>query len=143
MVFYNPKKYMDKCLTCGKEIQQTAGKRERKYCGDSCRQIGFLKRNKKHQPMKCLPFEEWNKMVSDNQALLAQQKKYNTQEPRENNLASLVYDLERQLKEVKEEKIPDHRNTSLGKRSWEIEQAKKVSDLQGALSVLRSKLQFF
>ena len=35
------------CLNCGKEVKQTEGKRQRKYCNDACKQIHWKKTNKK------------------------------------------------------------------------------------------------
>ena len=42
-------------------------------------------------------------------------------------------DLERQIAEIRAEKIPAHRNTSIGKKSWEIEQQNLINNLKQKL----------
>jgi len=37
------------CLNCNKEVKQSEGKRERKYCNDTCKQIHWQKTHKKEQ----------------------------------------------------------------------------------------------
>jgi hypothetical protein len=37
--------------------------------------------------------------------------------------------LKAQIASIRAEKLPDHRNTSMGKRSWEIEQKNRVNEL--------------
>jgi DNA-directed RNA polymerase subunit RPC12/RpoP len=37
---------MTKCLECGKPVEQTKGKREKKYCDDKCRAKFYVKKGK-------------------------------------------------------------------------------------------------
>lgn len=41
--------------------------------------------------------------------------------------------IEEQIKAIKAEKCPDHRNTSLGKKVWEKEQRDKITELSQKL----------
>lgn len=38
-----------------------------------------------------------------------------------------------QIKAIKSEKCPDHRNTPAGKRSWEFDQSKRIKELENQL----------
>ena len=41
---------MSNCLECGTELTQTEGKREKKYCGNTCRVKYYLKEKNKDKP---------------------------------------------------------------------------------------------
>lgn len=42
-------------------------------------------------------------------------------------------EIQKQIAAIRAEKIPDHRNTSIGKRVWLVEQSKKIEDLRKQL----------
>jgi len=41
---------MNNCLECGKEVTQTAGKRKKEYCGNTCRVKYYLKKKNEGKP---------------------------------------------------------------------------------------------
>ena len=41
---------MNNCLECGKEVPQTAGKRKKEYCGNTCRVKFYLKKKNEGKP---------------------------------------------------------------------------------------------
>ena len=49
------------CLNCGKELQQTPGKRIKKFCDNTCRSSYWNKHNKDRKTVS-VPVEEWNKI---------------------------------------------------------------------------------
>jgi hypothetical protein len=52
---------MNKCLSCGNALEQKDGKREKKFCNNTCRSSYWFKQNKVPK-VKTVPIEEWNEL---------------------------------------------------------------------------------
>lgn len=52
---------MNKCLNCDKELIQTDGKRDKKFCSNTCRSSYWFKKNKVPK-VKTVSIEEWNEL---------------------------------------------------------------------------------
>jgi endogenous inhibitor of DNA gyrase (YacG/DUF329 family) len=169
---------MKNCLNCNNPVKQIEGKRQRKYCSDSCRQVHWQK-NKKKIPIhksKCieLPQEyrdftnigllntdgtievlgrktangiEWvNPKVMHDVPAWAKTFVYISKEVNLNSdnkeqsapcedLANKMSneEIEKQIEAIKAEKIPSHITTSMGKKSWNFDQQKKINELKNKL----------
>lgn len=129
-----------KCLNCGKAVKQTTGKRAKTYCNEKCRQTHWQKKNKEAHPPARKPGrpkkEEKAPLVVtiteiDNVVTERRDLKVMSQEPVE-----LVDkgELQNQIAAIKAEKIPKHRDTTFGRKSWAIDQQKRIQKLQNDLN---------
>lgn len=100
---------MSNCLTCGEPIEQKTGKRKRVYCSDLCR-VRYFQRNGKQSA----------------KTITVQPK---VPEPPTNPNEAIL----KQIAAVKAEAIPPHRNTTLGRKVWEVEQRQRIIDLESKL----------
>lgn len=128
---------MSTCLNCPKEITQTEGKRSRKFCSDSCRQQYWVK-SKKAKPLleegklysyvggQLIEFVKPNKDAYDGAII----NRFVLEEPIMQSTKVLNVHISHQIAEIRAEKIPAHRNTSIGKKSWEIEQLNRIGELK-------------
>lgn len=57
---------MNNCLNCGKEVNQTPGKKERKYCDDKCKQRHWQKMKSEKKGNVTISREEYEKLLSGN-----------------------------------------------------------------------------
>lgn len=98
---------MNKCLTCGEEIESKPGKKKRLYCDSKCRLRRWQRNNKKQTRKKVLKTQNF---ASDpNDAIL------------------------KQIEAIRAEKVPYNRDTILGRKSWTMEQQKRIQELQSKL----------
>lgn len=51
-------------------------------------------------------------------------------DPKNNKVNIDRLEAEAKIKEIQAEKIPDHRNTSIGRKSWQIEQDNRIKELK-------------
>lgn len=101
---------MNKCLTCGGQIEQKKGKRTRLYCSDLCRVRHFQKHGKqtvKKIESKTTPAA--TPVIEPNEAIL------------------------NQIAVVRAELIPIHRNTTMGRKTWLDDQQKRIIELESKL----------
>ncbi|HEY5391437.1 MAG TPA: hypothetical protein VIJ57_04940 [Hanamia sp.] len=56
---------MNKCLNCGKEVKQTPGKKERKYCDDKCKQKHWQKMKAEKKGNVTISREEYEKLLNE------------------------------------------------------------------------------
>jgi endogenous inhibitor of DNA gyrase (YacG/DUF329 family) len=57
---------MNNCLNCGKEVKQTPGKKERKYCDDKCKQRHWQKMKAEKRGNVTISREEYDSLLKGN-----------------------------------------------------------------------------
>lgn len=129
------------CLNCGKPVKQTEGKRAKNYCDPACRQKHWQKNNKKSAirgpgrpkktPIVVPPNPKDNALI--NAARGRDSNGVNMDETRLSEKEASRELIEDQIKDIKAEKIPPNRDTALGRRSWAIDQKKRIQELENAI----------
>src|SRR5665213_4064201 len=56
---------MNECLNCGKEVRQTPGKRERKYCDDVCKQKHWQKQKAEKNDTVKISRKEYEQLLNN------------------------------------------------------------------------------
>jgi hypothetical protein len=129
------------CLNCGKEVKQTPGKRAKAYCDPNCRQRHWLKNNKKKsgrgpgRPKKTPLIDPSS--PRDNPLINAARGRdsngINMDEVRLAEKEASREFIEDQIKDIKAEKIPPQRDTTMGRKSWALDQKKRIQELENQL----------
>lgn len=149
-----------KCLNCGKAVKQTQGKRAKTYCDEKCRQTHWQKKNKEAHPPARKPGRPKKETVIPEEEVMAEKiiiavpdaekDKKSTidkeaakvlpfnpsklQQEYEEVAQSEKEDIQKQIAAIKTEKIPKHRDTTFGRKSWAIDQQKRIQKLQNDLN---------
>jgi hypothetical protein len=140
---------MKDCLQCSKPLVHVPGRKEKSFCDVNCRNKYFYAQRKKQildakailvsfpadsGGAKPLTFAKPNKKPREiatvdpmEEVHLAAECSYDS--PRIDEGA-----IREQIKIIKAEKCPAYRNTSIGKKSWEIEQKKRIKELENKLN---------
>lgn len=139
---------MEKCIQCSKELHHVPGRKEKSFCDVNCRNKYFYaKRKKEIEDAKVafinLPsdYEEVKKigiLTKDGEIKPLKVKKQGSPKNACDVPEQIIQQPEKeailaQISAIKAEKCPDHRNTSLGRKSWQIEQDKRIQELQNKL----------
>lgn len=114
------------CLNCNKELEQIKGKRERKFCNSTCRSNFWQKENRKNK----LPLPKDYVEMKD---IRISENILHTDTIKENIEVIDNSEIEKQIAEIKEEKIPAERDTPFGKKIWSAEQEKRIVELKNKL----------
>jgi len=145
---------MNKCLNCEKEIVSIEGRRAKKYCDNKgkCKGEYFRKQKKPSQYVNKATFDElesrYNQLINaargrDENGVNNDEVKNTVdtywEEHKNDNPEKAEFDavynkeILSQIAAIKSEKIPAERNTQLGKKSWDNDQRKRISELQSKL----------
>lgn len=138
---------------CGKELIHVEGRKKKKYCNQKCNNADWQKRHyipsTKIPKTKRIPIEEYQKLIFNSKPLKSEtiellnenvivygleQKSYDCDKidnPQgEPNIPNPSKEqIEKQIAEIRKEKIPAHRDTVFGRKSWKIEQDKRINEL--------------
>ena len=131
------------CPVCKIEFDEKTGRRPKKFCSDPCK-VKFWNSQKK------VVVKDYTKQSTGTTQNLNEKKETNftidTNKPDmvrkspegyvegQDYTYSLSEDqVKKQIEAIRAEKIPDHRNTPMGKRSWQIEQQKRIGELEKQL----------
>ena len=106
------------CAFCGEPAEQTDGRRPRKFCTDTCRQKYWQAKNKLKAAAKT---EKTTAVVKK----MSPSVKLAKNEPT---------DIEKQIAAIKAEKIPKDRDTIFGRKSWALDQRKRIAELESKLN---------
>jgi hypothetical protein len=129
-----------KCLNCQKAVKQTPGKRPKLYCSPKCKAEYFKKRQpvdpnkrgpgrpKKEEKVDAPTPPEGDDRPKETSSIQDEPQKWN--EPSQQEINNSIRE---QIKSIKEEKIPGVRDTVLGRKSWAIEQKKRIQELEAKL----------
>jgi hypothetical protein len=123
-----------KCLGCDNMVPQTEKKRAKLYCSDMCRQKVWQEKRRlelaelrsKKEPDHVhveLPSGAVAKVAPD--AL-------NTMTELAKNI-KVESTIEEQIKAIKAEKVPSQRDTPMGRKSWAIDQRKRIQELENKI----------
>jgi endogenous inhibitor of DNA gyrase (YacG/DUF329 family) len=112
------------CPICKKEFNEHTGRRPKKFCSDECKvkfwnafkgRVREVKADKK-MAEELAKDAEVTEILKDIEAV---------------NLADII---KKQIADIRAEKIPPHRNnTTIGRKSWQLEQDKRIRELQQKL----------
>lgn len=113
---------MKNCLFCQKELTHFEGRKQKSFCNVNCRNKYFYK--KRSDLIK--------------QAINGNGKHEEKEEEKEVVTETITIPdneiIQKQIQSIRNEKIPDYRNTPIGKKVWESDQKKKISELQKQLN---------
>jgi len=133
-----------RCLNCKNDVEQTEGKRRKLYCSPKCR-VAFCRKRKPAKKSTRRPgrpkkttidpakiqekIAEVRESIKDIPILYGPMKEVLAVASEENTQLGI----EAMIAIIKTEKIPSHRDTSLGRKSWAAEQQKRINDLESKL----------
>ena len=149
----------DKCKnpTCSNELVHVEGRRKKEYCSTACKNkvnnpISYAKRKAGKPEIKYIPIEEWNKLVSDNTLLLEEIAFYKNKLADKSEIKSTLKNTDTageertnssfdnvplsseeglaKIREIRAERIPKERDTSIGKKVWQNDQEKRILELK-------------
>lgn len=126
---------MSICLekSCGKEFEQNGSKRPKLFCSGKCKQKNYrdkviLELNTLRSSVKEYAHIFTPEVVTGTDPSCNKiQKKYPALVKEKS--ASIL----EQIAAIEAEKIPEHRDTRLGRRSWQQEQENRIQELRGRL----------
>ena len=127
------------CLNCNTIISQTPGKRPKLYCSSKCR-IEFCRRKKaeskpkrgRGRPKKIvIPAQLPDPLPKKFIGIIEGPMKEVLQEASKGN-AKLG--IEAMIAAIKAEKIPTQRDTPMGRKSWALDQKKRIQELEKQLN---------
>jgi hypothetical protein len=146
-----------KCLNCGKKLIHTKGRRPKKYCGAKCR-MKYLSQHQRQFVQRStydalvVENEQLRTQIEEllaagkdgrpkkgpNKAILANDHLTPPVPPKEEETPNLPPknqsgDILAQIKAIRAEKVPDHQNTALGRKSWKLEQDRRIKELENQL----------
>ena len=115
------------CKNCDKELVQLPKKKVKEFCNSTCRSNFWQKqKRKKKKPSK--------------EALSKPEYKTSSAELAKGIQSVTVVvatadqvDIENKIAAIRAEKIPPERNTVFGKKSWAIDQSKRIEELKNQL----------
>lgn len=145
--------------SCGKEITQYTGRRPKKYCSVACRNAHYKvlfpskKKENKIDPLKLLSQFKFEIMYYDSdlkifreptqEELMSAMAKFKAtdQQKKARDYAhgksetptDANAEIQAQIKSIQSEKIPAHRDTIYGRKSWAIEQQARIDELKKKL----------
>lgn len=139
---------MKDCLQCSKPLVHVHGRKEKSFCDVNCRNKYFYAKRKKeiedakvllvsiptdYAEVKPLTFAKPHKKPRESayvdpgaEVQLTSECSYDSPKIDEEAIRE-------QIKAIKSEKCPAHRNTSIGKKSWQMEQDKRIQELENQL----------
>lgn len=114
------------CKYCGKELEAKTAKKV--FCDDKCR-IYY----KRELVRGTLVLPKVGQHLGT--GIITERKQHNHALTITINPTGINNDSEilNQIEEIKKEKIPKERDTTLGKKMWSIDQQKRISELQNKL----------
>lgn len=137
----------ERCLNCNKILDQMEGKKTKVFCNSTCRSnywqrssglekqgktaeeiVSYLSKNfaSKRPDKKEIKLPNFHKVVAETpQDVVDRVKEVMNGQDQE--------DILKQIAAIKAEKIPTHRDTSLGRKVWELEKKQRISDLEKQL----------
>ncbi len=151
---------MSKCeyFDCKNEVTQTQGRRPRKFCSDSCRQKDYVKKKKlkptieegkvysvKDGKLHLFTFKTESEYDDNHKSEILEGDGIKWKWSSNKELGTVYYEngkiypidhavsqsyLKQKLAEIKAEKCPTHRDTPIGRKSWDIEQQNKIKEFQ-------------
>lgn len=128
-----------KCLNCHSDLSQKKGKLAPVFCSNSCRSNYWQRSDRLEKAGK--PIEEVVKILNQNPSKKRVKLKNlpkvvaNTPAEVKKEVSDNMDNQEilAQIAAIRAEKIPELRNTTLGRKSWNIEQEKKIAELKSKL----------
>lgn len=147
---------MEKCLQCSKELIHVPGRKQKSFCDVNCRNKYFYAKRKQeialakaalslppliiNGPEFSTPYpltgpkasvalhNAENKDQFTQTAHMTKKQFEALNEPIEKN-----EDIQRKIDEIRKEKIPKERDTPIGRKSWQIDQQKRIQELKNQL----------
>lgn len=142
---------VDKCKNCGNELHHVEGRRKKKFCSPKCK-IAHWNKNSGKKEKKYVRIETYNELALQLEKLTKEKSEGTalqevTVEDKIVVLTDSVNQISEtvkpdtdkdaivaQIKAIRAEKIPSHRDTPIGKKVWAADQRKRVEVLEKELS---------
>lgn len=131
---------MEKCLQCSKQLKHVPGRKQKSFCDVNCRNKYFYAQRKKQITdakafLVPLPpdYFEVNKAATLAKEVAPDELDRLSNLIKESPDAASVLEHARigdRIRAIKSEKIPESRDTVLGRKAWAIEQQKRITELE-------------
>lgn len=124
---------MTNCKHCNVELTHIEGRKQKYFCNVNCRNKYFYSERSKliknaKAAIRGLP-DEMKEGITHVGILSSKGEIINKEEIR----IPINDEIQSQINAIKSEKIPDYRNTAIGRKIWQNEQNAKVAELQKLL----------
>lgn len=126
---------MTNCLQCGKELTHVEGRKRKHFCDNNCKNKHFYAERQKlikaalsNRPQ--ISVQDLTKGTQEVKSITEPLPTTNyTITPKPPTTLD-EQELKKQIADIRAEKIPAHRDSTLGRKSWQQEQQKRISELQ-------------
>ena len=130
---------MEKCPVCEKEFDPITGRRRRKFCSDNCRQKAWQANNKSVPPEGKKEFPPSDAEVKAKTAEKNKKSEAKVAPPSDEEIKLAAAEANRKeiqnkIANIKAEKIPKERDTTIGRKSWALDQKKRIQELEAKLN---------
>jgi len=140
--FFTPTKYPEgQCQNCGKQLTKTPGKRAKTFCSTTCRSGFWQKQKRRKNGQSKKPGRPKKEPVISIDVAEIPTEVYNRPgmvvvKPSGKQVdAAIENDLIiSKIASIKAEKIPPQRDTTMGRKSWALDQKKRIQELEKQLS---------
>lgn len=142
-------KKISNCLFCNSELPLIEGKRKREFCNGNCRNKYYYKKSREGvSPKKVGRPKGILEVIMEREKEVEKKLKevplFKTKkeivepiikdEYGQNPILTYIEKVHKEIEAIRSEKLPAHRNTTWGKKSWEAEQKQKIKELQNKLN---------
>lgn len=130
------------CLNCKNDVPQTKGKRAKLYCSQKCRveyfrakEAAITPKRGPGRPPKNLAAQAQQETEQRQNPLINAARGRDASGVNEDELVLAQKEaIREEIAEIRAEKIPAHRNTSIwGQKSWKLEQQKRIQELENKI----------
>ena len=149
---------MEKCLHCSKELKHVPGRKQKSFCNVNCRNKYFYAKRKREvevaktallattrnpqngflenvlavnpiTPIQAVALHNAENKDQFTQAHILSKKQADEVFGPNRGLP----DIQKQIDEIKAEKIPKERDTPMGRKAWEMDKQKRIQELKNQL----------
>lgn len=144
---------MKNCLHCAKELKHVPGRKEKSFCDVNCRNKHFYAKRKElikkglsaeKEILKASPMtpeqsvalhnaENKDQFTQIHEIPLNKVKELYVDQTASYEALAKNEDIQKQIEAIKSEKCPKERDTPMGRKSWQLDQAKRIKELENQL----------
>lgn len=126
---------MEKCLQCSKALQHVPGRKQKSFCDVNCRNKYFYAKRKKESEDARVVLSSQIKITTPGNEQVSLEWSPEAHKKARVKVVAKVLSLgdeviRGQIKSILDEKCPKERDTPLGRKSWALEQKKRIEDLE-------------
>lgn len=136
---------MENCLQCFKELIHVPGRKQKSFCNVNCRNKYFYAKRKQEVALAKATLSLPPLIGNGSKAAIALHNAENEDQfttthliPKSqlealNTPKKEAVDIQNRIDAIRAEKIPKERDTSMGRKAWQLDQHKRIQELQQKL----------